>query len=63
MKMSVEDAEMLSCPQKMARPWGQELKCEGDHCMAWRWITREDPKTLTMVPTSKGYCGMAGRPE
>lgn len=52
------EATQIQCPQKV----GVTGKCVGDLCMAWRFTTKEEPKTLRQVPTSFGYCGLAGRP-
>lgn len=55
---AIEAQSMMKCPHKV----GATGNCVGDVCMVWRWITREEPTHLRQVPTSFGYCGLAGRP-
>lgn len=42
--------------------------CIASRCMAWRWIVRfgtspDNPADCAILPSTHGYCGLAGRPE
>lgn len=51
--MKLEEAQNYICPMSMG---GNEKKCKGGECAAWRW---DEPK-FGSVQSRRGRCGMAG---
>lgn len=48
----------------------EQAMCIGSRCTQWRWRMIDDPKRsgpgdrmLRLVPTDRGYCGIAGKPD
>lgn len=37
--------------------------CLGSRCMAWRWLENKTPLDQSRYAPTRGYCGLAGRPE
>jgi hypothetical protein len=42
--------------------------CVASACMSWRWKARfgtdpNNPQDCAVLPSTHGYCGLAGRPE
>jgi len=69
--LTEEEAKTKWCPQSGPHEGGHHPKqsCIGSACMAWRNETTEQinpdqpPHEWVPVPTGRGYCGLAGRPE
>lgn len=52
----VNDADEYLCPIVTKSVSDGHFFCQGDGCMAWRWIDIHDAANIT------GYCGLAGKP-
>jgi len=39
-----------------------EDRCEGHHCMAWRWAQEQNSMSEAEGSAKLGFCGLAGKP-
>ena len=59
MLVTKEVAEGMFCPLGFANPEGPYIKCQADHCMAWRIYSTVEGDALNDLC----YCGLSGKPE
>lgn len=54
MIVTLEKAKKKDCPFCFAASKVEDIGCEANGCMAWRWWNNDH---------KYGYCGLAGRPQ
>lgn len=55
MKISEKEAKQRVCPMSISTA-SVHTNCIGSHCMAWRWVGKEDEKKP--YENQLGFCGM-----
>jgi len=67
MLLTEEEAKTKWCPHAGPNRFDRQTEyCEGSICMAWRWRdwNYENIGGIPVATTpSKGFCGLAGKPE
>ncbi|TNE58588.1 MAG: hypothetical protein EP341_02955 [Sphingomonadales bacterium] len=58
--MTEEEAKTKKCPIVSREPNVQP--CAGSDCMMWRWLPAFNAAGKELVGSTKGFCGLAGKP-